>query len=951
MANSKANIYPIQLQGAELCLNKYDAEIKQYSGFNKNNSPFVGGCLSNVFTKEENRTNLSVFIAPNGDKYEVVDSYSEGHGLKKNGRFVIKYNNTKYIAPPSNRDYTPDNYKYADRKFTYAYYLKMVPDGSNNTLKFVYRKSSSSSLFQATDIETFTGQYVLDNLLYNSPAFIIRPGDTWRTDYAIFAYYHGHTKKIILHRDNINAVVVTDSTSATIDETYPISIMYDDNSSQVSIAYRTTDGNQFLDFYTLDTDSITLIAHEVSTINNTTSYVMPALDAFSFANYPACTGNLYKVGNDTFAANKLIGWVQYPYYDNSKINFRNTYRLNTPNIVETKECTLFNESKTNFLSCYDMTIPVKTSSGDTSYKSLCVHFNSLGLPRFDGFNLEDFTDKNGIAIKKCTFVLGEQLPFTDDVNGLYANFNNNQLSAICTKNVLITNWNVADMRSIVYDGSDSAYSIDYYENNKLMECGFTSSLSFSVKGNQIVLYADDINNAYDFVNNKVLHFAPSYNNSLLLYETESGTNLYTATSNNNVWVASAINEYKLQDNASIILNPVNVFTENLNGMVIKTNSYTSGKVNIYKGTLPSKTDYLYSIENELKQIDQTLIELPFPVDTNGNVTLSPSISAEVATVFGNNVLITIGSKGYPLIINNDTRAVFSFYIGSEVENLKELFILQGQSYGLIDNGIYSLSWNNGVISNLQFIVSVEGMQYCGQSPYQAIFFSPTNRYLYSFTGVNILQKMQSIDKVTEIYSYEYNKATQTNMLFTDAGAIFISAFGMYSLDYRVYKSFILNNGICLLVKGTPGYDLLYIKYYLGSNDTGYTKENIRLETSFYGMNNQTVTINDCLYMRIFSEEHEEGSLKVSATTISLQGRKTEETTFKIKASDWDAITHTIYLRYQPKEQRGLGVSFSIDSPFKIASLSVGSQADAILVDKVSKGAINAPQINSNDDEW
>ena len=53
MANSKSNIYPIQLQGAELCLNRYDAEIKQYRGFNKNNSPFVGGCLSNVFTKEE----------------------------------------------------------------------------------------------------------------------------------------------------------------------------------------------------------------------------------------------------------------------------------------------------------------------------------------------------------------------------------------------------------------------------------------------------------------------------------------------------------------------------------------------------------------------------------------------------------------------------------------------------------------------------------------------------------------------------------------------------------------------------------------------------------------------------------------------------------------------------------------------------------------------------------
>ena len=74
MANSKSNIYPIQLQGAELCLNRYDAEIKQYRGFNKNNSPFVGGCLSNVFTKEEQISGSNadnVYINSNGDVYRV----------------------------------------------------------------------------------------------------------------------------------------------------------------------------------------------------------------------------------------------------------------------------------------------------------------------------------------------------------------------------------------------------------------------------------------------------------------------------------------------------------------------------------------------------------------------------------------------------------------------------------------------------------------------------------------------------------------------------------------------------------------------------------------------------------------------------------------------------------------------------------------------------------------
>ena len=89
MANSRSNIYPVKLQGAELNLNKFDAEIKQYSGFNKNNSPFVGGCLSNLFTKtEENTTGSSdsIYVDDNGDVYE-----AKGNKLYKNNQVVIPY--------------------------------------------------------------------------------------------------------------------------------------------------------------------------------------------------------------------------------------------------------------------------------------------------------------------------------------------------------------------------------------------------------------------------------------------------------------------------------------------------------------------------------------------------------------------------------------------------------------------------------------------------------------------------------------------------------------------------------------------------------------------------------------------------------------------------------------------------------------------------------------------
>ena len=95
MANAKAQINPIQLQGAELNLNKFDAEIKPYSGFNKNNSPFVGGCLSNLYKKNETIEG-DVYIAPNGDKWGIDFNAAMAY-LTKNGQRVCNCGTSNLI--------------------------------------------------------------------------------------------------------------------------------------------------------------------------------------------------------------------------------------------------------------------------------------------------------------------------------------------------------------------------------------------------------------------------------------------------------------------------------------------------------------------------------------------------------------------------------------------------------------------------------------------------------------------------------------------------------------------------------------------------------------------------------------------------------------------------------------------------------------------------------------
>jgi hypothetical protein len=340
--------------------------------------------------------------------------------------------------------------------------------------------------------------------------------------------------------------------------------------------------------------------------------------------------------------------------------------------------------------------------------------------------------------------------------------------------------------------------------------------------------------------------------------------------------------------------------------------------------------------------------LPFPSDTDGNVQYSPSLFSEVKDIYGNMLFVKSINSFYPLMLHNN-KPVMSFYLVSGIDEVSVGFVIQGQFYVIINNNLYSASYANGVTTDVTFVVSVQGLKFCGNTPYQAFFFSKTNRCLYIFNGANLLQKSQFVDKFSDILAYRYNSATHSIFMITSSNVIVFSIFGTYQLDISgVIEVFTLDEGVCFL---TDIEELIYIKYYKNYINDGFTKQNIQLETYFYGLNNEVVTVNDCLYFRIFSEEHEQGDLEVSATTLSLEGRKTEKTTFKIKESDWDKMTHTIYLRYQPKEQRGLGISFSINSPFKIASLSVGSQTDAVLIDKVSKGAINAPQQTSNNDEW
>ena len=951
MANSRSNIYPVQLQGAELNLNKFDAEIKQYSGFNKNNSPFVGGCLSNLFTKtEENTTGSSdsVYVDDNGDVYE-----AKTDGLYKNGEKVIEPEGAEFEAYRVEEFFNmPDNVIHYDydktlNKEVYFYIKEAVPY-DELYIKKIDLTSGVVTENKITDLNypDITNQY-----------------------YKVFADYDFSCDAYIVK------VVFSAPYLAYIG---PVMVIFNNGTVSLSQLFNSLTGYKFV-----HTDAPCTIMKSGDYLlgfsNMPSNNVFKSLIGSEIITYSNISTQSSLQHDDSIPNSNIRNFTIIKSWFNNNLNY---YAFCAPYFGET----VYPQNKDMVLCCkisydsgankivFDDSVRelILPNVGTNSIVSFCVNTINDGffIRKFgcnyalSNFNT-DRTQKYAIGVcgefvtQNVTYVLKQSGDFADeDKNvmlymGSASHFcvaNNGFVTGITLPGakILASEWNSVDKDYIFLSASGSDfYSIVWKDvnNNKWYRLLPTNRIMIKNLDGQLVLNINQVKNSYRLSDGKILMFANAWNN-----RAASG-NIVTdgsVSTENTSYMASSINEYNLKDNASILLNPIQV----INNSVVLGRTYKSvinyNKLfspNYYRGDGADDVLYYGSfIPNSDGGFDfarkRNLIGLPFPINTSGNVQLSPSLFCKTER-FGNDVFIKEGSNAYQLI-KDGAESVMSYYLGTLIENLEDIFILQGQYYAIIDKQIFNVQFSGGVVQSLSFVVSVENLQFCGNSAYQAYFFSKTNRCIYVFTGANILNQLQLVDKISEIYAYKYNQSTQSIILITDIGTIVSSNLGMYLIEgFTPDDVFFYDKGVVFVSDS----ELTYLQYYEAD---GFEKHNIEVETCFYGMNNETVTINDCLYFRLFSEEHEEGEVKVSATTISLKGRKTETTVFKFKASDWDALTHSVYVRYQPKEQRGLGISFSINSPFKIASLSVGSKADAILVDKVSKGAVITP---SNNDEW
>ena len=317
------------------------------------------------------------------------------------------------------------------------------------------------------------------------------------------------------------------------------------------------------------------------------------------------------------------------------------------------------------------------------------------------------------------------------------------------------------------------------------------------------------------------------------------------------------------------------------------------------------------------------------VDTNYafSFTLTPSIFAKFISGFINQGIIIDNNHSYLQVFANTTKPVFAINFVSQLEGVESAFIIQGQYFVIINGSIYRYDSSTSAVSA---VVNIGDMILLGYTPYQALFFSKTNRTIYTFIGDNTLSFLVQADEIEQIYSSVYNPNTCSIYVLASSGIYIFGSDQLLRLDIMGYKK---------------GYPLGLGAAFVSDTDTmfiSYTRDNkpswvqsdmkkipIELETKLYGEGNNIKSVNDCVYIRLYDEHKGAGKVVLKCQTLNEGTWVSEEKTFDINSEMWDKVHKTLFLRYQPRYQEGAGFSVSIKSPFCIASLDISETPQTV----------------------
>lgn len=295
-------------------------------------------------------------------------------------------------------------------------------------------------------------------------------------------------------------------------------------------------------------------------------------------------------------------------------------------------------------------------------------------------------------------------------------------------------------------------------------------------------------------------------------------------------------------------------------------------------------------------------------------------------VFGNNFLNTEQSKNAYALIYFNNAVIFGYMLTSYIENIKAIFVIQTSTYFVIGNKIVYVSFNGQTISGMVFLTDIKGLSFLGALPDMALFYSPVNKTIYSFTGDSILRPFLEASNILAIHNTFYLPEIQAiliSVLYADGtqkSLVFLQD-NIFEIDYGNVKrvQYDSKTNSIILEQETSAKKFAFSCPLF----TDFTSDKVNFQTGFVGIGNESVGILSAWLIRLYQSPiicPTDGEIVIRQNTITDKGTQTEEKKIKISKSDWDKVTGGYYFRFQPKCQRGVGFQLEVESDFAIQSI-------------------------------
>ncbi|MCQ2598172.1 MAG: hypothetical protein MJ181_10045 [Treponema sp.] len=944
MANSNATQLNINLQDS-LNLNTNKAEISDFAGFNRRNAPFFNGGLSPLFKQEKTGS----VIDKEGNVYTFKDKQFKKNDVIleeipyfNNQRKLVK---TEFIPTSSNSKFVLDKYGrevYIDLAYKRIHYgnsSKGINYSSNPDNYFIYSVRDYIVVIVIDDT-----QYVVDRIILIK-ASETEPAENYLDD-------ENYVKSFTTSVWDQKSIKYF---SVSYADTYRIIIQ-----PGLDGSYKNEIGNVSKICKPVVLNKASGVFSNFQLFEISESYIAANVPHHSYFINPN-----FQNGTFTYLYSLEISGSNY--------SFTPLKTVSIANIVANSIHVLMDEYRfhINGICEYDnepVTISIDSSQIDARINQntdIVIFGEGCSAPNTDGVYDQFYVNSK--------HYLGEI--------GNYSEwaflYNNNKMSGISMTNTLLVPWldvdsdftpffnapinsNITgnvfnDAGFIVYKSSSDK---KYYkiESVDTVDCPLSLIDNRYIVANTTIYW-----NAYDTKEQKLCHIFDDWNNRLSLGSGTVGTPF-----THPVYVASAISpnyEILMDPNISALFNPVPLYCAMKNGNKIfqpfcinSLSSYLAVSDKIpqeldcftwfedslqtpkYEGTIKLVVSGLLTAYKFLdeKLSDRTSLQgVNYPVSTDGNIILTPSL---LATFYDSQIGADYIKDGrYYNLIYYEGMPLLAYYYGSGVANSEARFVIQGQSFVIRNGLIYSTTYNNGLMYVNNAIVNVDDLQFIGCLPLAAFFFSPATKCVLAFTGDRNLSTAFEATELKSVINYKYAPNDNSLYLATEDAVyvLFNTPDGtsfVYKIEEQNVTDFVPQDNGCIALK--TGNTWKIFSFY---ERPDFEKVPLKLTTKFFGAGLNRVSTVDCWYIRAFTEKAEKGKIKVKVQTLTNKSCTSEEQEFLINKEDWDANNGFIYLRYQPKLQRSVGVSLELESDFAIYDIQASIKADYTIQITSEKG--------------